>query len=114
MDNRTYDNMTDFPDTSQSSQLTSADTLPNQMNLRAATLVGGVEGLYDTVASEDSAAEEAVYSVLVDDGGTTGVSSQKDKQNKNAGKIESLAPMSEVHLDFDAVYSILECGDYEM
>ena len=109
MDNRTYD-MTDFP-TSQPPQVASADTLPNQMNLPAASLAGAAEGLYDTVASEDSAAEEAVYSVLVDSG-TTDIASQNDKQNGNAGNEESLAPMSEVHLDSDPVYHILECDDY--
>ena len=111
MDNRTYDT-TDFP-TSQPPQVASADTLPNQMNLTAASLAGAVEGLYDTVASEDGAAEEAVYSVLVDDG-TTGIASQNDKQNENAGNEESLVPMSEVHLDSDPVYHILECDDYQM
>ena len=110
MENRTYDDMTGFPDMSQPSQVTSADTLPNQMNLTATSLAGVVEGLYDTVASEDSTAEEAAYSVLVD-GGTTGISSQNDKQNENAGNKESVALISEVHLDSDPVYHDLDCSD---
>ena len=108
MGNRTYD-MTSFPDTSQPSQVTSADAFPNQMNLTAASITGAVEGMYDTVASEDSAAAEAVYSVLVDSN-KAGIASQNDEQNKNAG----VAPMSEVHLDSDPVYHILECDDYQM
>ena len=111
MDNRTYD-MTDFP-TSQPPQVASADTLPNQMNLPAASLAGAAEGLYDTVASEDSAAGEAVNSMLVDSG-TAGIASQNDKQNENAGNEESPAPMSEAHLDSDPVYHILECDNYQM
>ena len=102
--------MTDFP-TSQPPQVASADTSPNLMSLTAASNAGAVQGLYDTVASEDGAAEEAVYSVLVDSG-TTDIASQNDKQNGNAGNEESVAPTSEVHLDSDPVYHILECDDY--
>ena len=112
MENRTND-MTGFLCTSQSPQVTSADSLPDKTNTTDASIVRAVEGLYDTVASESHAAEEAVYSALVDSD-TTGISSQSDEQNENAGNKESLAPMSEVHLDSDPVYHILECGDYEM
>ena len=112
MENRTYDT-TGFLHTSQSPQVSSADSLPDKTNTTDASIAGAVEGLYGTVASKDSAAEEAVYSALVDSG-TTGISSQSDEQNENAGNKESVAPMSEVHLDSDPVYHILECGDYEM
>ena len=112
MDNRTYD-MTDFPDTSWMPQVTSADTLPDQTNKTDASTAGAAEGLYDTVASEYNAAEEAVYSVLVDSG-TASTASQDDEQNKNAGNKEIVAPLSEVYLDSDPVYHILECGDYQM
>ena len=110
MENRTYDDMTGFPDMSQPSQVTSADTSPNQMNLTASSKAGVEEVFYDTVASEDSAAGEAVYSVLVDSG-TAGISSQNDKQNENAGNIESVALIPEVPLDSDPVYHDLDCSD---
>ena len=76
-----------------------------------ASIAGAVEGLYDTVASEDCAVEEAVYSVLVDSG-TDSTASENGKQNKNTRNKESVAPMSEVHLDSDAVYHVLESYDY--
>ena len=56
-----------------------ADTLADQTNNTAASIGGAVEGLYDTVASEDSATEEAVYSVLVDSG-TASTASGNAKQ----------------------------------
>ena len=104
--------MTDFPNTSQLSQVTSADTTPDQINTTAASLTGAVEGLYATVTSENSAADEAVYSGL--DGGTASTASHNDKRNEHAGNKESIAPMSELPLDSDPVYHILECGDYQM
>ena len=42
-----------------------ADNLPHQTNKTDASNTGAVEGLYDTVVSENSAAAEAVCSVLV-------------------------------------------------
>ena len=108
MDNRAYD-ITDIPNTSQSPQVTSAYTLPDQIKKTDASIAVAMEGLYDRVVSEDSAAEEAVYSVL--DGGTAGIASQNASQNRNAGKKESVTPKSEVS---DPIYHILECDDYQM
>ena len=62
MDSRTYD-MTDYH--TSKSQVTSADILPN-LKKTDGSITGAVNGLYDKSVSEESAAEEAVYSVLVD------------------------------------------------
>ena len=55
--------MTDYH--TSKSQVTPADHLIN-LKITDGSITGAVEGLYDKSASEESAAEEAVYSVLVD------------------------------------------------
>ena len=107
MDNRTY-GVTDYPHTSQSPQITSADTLPDQTNTTDASITGAA--VYDTVASEDTAAEEAVYSALV--GGTAGTASENVYQYENTGKKNSVS--SEMHLDTAPIYHVLESGDCHM
>ena len=112
MNNRTY-GMTDFSEnsvqqsTAQVARIT-ADTLPDQTNATDASIAGPVEGLYDTVTS----VEEAVYSVLADSD-TASTASENAKQNKNTRNKESVAPMSEVHLNSDAIYHVLESDDYQ-
>ena len=48
------------------------------------------------------------------DSGTASKASENAKQNENTKYKESVAHMSEVHLDSDSMYHVLESDDYQM
>jgi len=100
--------MTEFLGSATQAIQTPADTLTDPTNQSHAKITDTVEGLYDTVASEDGAAAEAVYSVL--DRGT-GTTSENEKPRES---IASVSLKSELQLDSDPIYYVLESDDYQV